>query len=130
MASPLVDPDTHDKDRRLKGDAMTTTNDGRPVASLEPTLRADGVWTRRDGEEWWQTLPRVTEWTNVGGCARCGRDGGWTVLGMDWCEDCAIVASFSLPPAPLTGLGFVFASCALVQWMRQRVEGAWIGRVP
>jgi hypothetical protein len=49
-----------------------------------------------------------------------------TVLGLKWCELCAVGASFALPPAPLTGLGYAFAVCALVQWMRQRVQGCWI----
>lgn len=96
---------------------------------------ADGVWRKPDGS-WWQTMPRVLPYApaQMRGhrsemCARCARPGRVVVLGLRWCDECAVVASFALPEAPLCGLGYTLAVCALVQWMRQRIDGAWVRRV-
>lgn len=110
--------------------ASMTAQGKRQTSDATPTRRADGVWLRRDGLERWWPMPKVVDsHPQSRACARCGGPGSVVVLGLKWCEPCAVGATFMLPPAPLTGVGYVIAVCALVQWMRQRVgvlSGVWI----
>ena len=58
-----------------------------------------------------------------GVCAGCGEAKANVVFGMEWCARCALLAAEHMPGAPVLGLGYRIAVCALVQAVREEVHG-------